>query len=179
MDRDERWYEQPQVILAAFAFDETGECALDEAARVAERDPRTELHAVHVLSPRDSDPDLLSIDIRLTGVPDEIKRCVDSLWTRYACDVTVHVRTGRAAKEILSTAAEIDADLIVVGTHQRVGLGKLVLGSVAESVLHYARCPVLVALPKAHPEESYDLEVEHYVERHSYRDRHRSSRPPK
>lgn len=44
---------------------------------------------------------------------------------------------------ILEYAAEVDADLIVLGTHRRRGAQRLLLGSVAEEVVRYANCPVL------------------------------------
>jgi nucleotide-binding universal stress UspA family protein len=59
---------------------------------------------------------------------------------------------GDAAKEILAVAQEIQAGLIVMGTHGRTGLGRLLLGSVAEQVLRQAECPVLTIrnkLPEA------------------------------
>jgi nucleotide-binding universal stress UspA family protein len=54
-------------------------------------------------------------------------------------------REGDAATELLAAAAAHDADLIVVGTHGRTGLSRLVLGSVARNVLHHARASVLIA----------------------------------
>jgi nucleotide-binding universal stress UspA family protein len=54
------------------------------------------------------------------------------------------LREGAPASDIVAAAQEWQADLIVVGTHGRGGLGRLVLGSVAESVLRDAPCPVLV-----------------------------------
>jgi nucleotide-binding universal stress UspA family protein len=50
---------------------------------------------------------------------------------------------GDATKWILEVADEIHAGLIVLGTHGRTGLSRLVLGSVAEHVLRKATCPVL------------------------------------
>jgi nucleotide-binding universal stress UspA family protein len=50
---------------------------------------------------------------------------------------------GDPATEILEVAREVEADLIVMGTHGRTGLGRLLLGSVAEQVLRRAGCPVL------------------------------------
>jgi nucleotide-binding universal stress UspA family protein len=44
---------------------------------------------------------------------------------------------------ILCLAREIDCDLIVLGTHGRTGVGRLLLGSIAEHVLRRAECPVL------------------------------------
>ena len=67
-------------------------------------------------------------------------------------DVRVEHRLeeGDAAKRILEVAQEIQAGLIVMGTHGRTGLGRLLLGSVAEHVLRKATCPVLtVRIPLA------------------------------
>ena len=50
---------------------------------------------------------------------------------------------GDAAAEILRVAQEAHADLIVLGTHGRTGLGRLLMGSVAEQVVRRAACPVL------------------------------------
>jgi len=45
---------------------------------------------------------------------------------------------------ILDAARRLEADLIVMGTHGRTGVGRLLLGSVAEDVVRAAPCPVLV-----------------------------------
>ncbi len=59
---------------------------------------------------------------------------------------SVEVVDGRnVALEILSAAARLEADLIVIGTHARTGLRRAVHGSVAEEVLRHARTMVLVA----------------------------------
>jgi len=50
---------------------------------------------------------------------------------------------GDAVEEILRVAKEANADLIVMGTHGRTGLGRLLMGSVAEQVVRRASCPVL------------------------------------
>jgi len=50
---------------------------------------------------------------------------------------------GDPAEQILRVANEIHADLIVMGTHGRTGLERLLMGSVAEQVLRQAPCPVL------------------------------------
>jgi nucleotide-binding universal stress UspA family protein len=54
------------------------------------------------------------------------------------------VKIGYPADVIISYAREIDADLIVLGTHGRTGLTHLLLGSVAERVVQRAHCAVLV-----------------------------------
>jgi nucleotide-binding universal stress UspA family protein len=53
------------------------------------------------------------------------------------------VGEGDSAVEILRAAQDLKADLIVMGTHGRTGLGRLLMGSVAEQVVRKAPCPVL------------------------------------
>ncbi len=53
------------------------------------------------------------------------------------------MRIGHPADEIVRYAQEQEVDLIVMGTHGRAGLSRVVLGSVAEKVVRYATCPVL------------------------------------
>lgn len=64
--------------------------------------------------------------------------------------VAVHVRSEVPAAEIAQLASDLDADLVVIGTHGRRGFRRLLLGSVAEAVVRLAHCPVLVVRPKDH-----------------------------
>ncbi len=57
---------------------------------------------------------------------------------------------GTTHAEICAAADRLGADLIVIGTHGRSGLGHLVLGSVAEKVVRRAPCPVLTVRPEMH-----------------------------
>jgi nucleotide-binding universal stress UspA family protein len=70
------------------------------------------------------------------------------------------LRVGVAWEEVVRAAAEEDADMIVMGTHGRTGLDRLLLGSVAERVVRRAPCPVLTVQPDhgglAKEEESRD-----------------------
>jgi nucleotide-binding universal stress UspA family protein len=68
---------------------------------------------------------------------------------------------GDPATEIVRYAAEAGIDLIVMGTHGRTGLERLLMGSVAEKVMREAKCSVLVVkLPKGVPVTSRsDVEV--------------------
>lgn len=59
------------------------------------------------------------------------------------------VASGNAAAEILKLAAERAVDLIVMGTHGRTGVKRLLLGSVAERVVRESPVPVLTIHPKA------------------------------
>ena len=66
-------------------------------------------------------------------------------------EVIVH---GDAATEIVRVAKERDVDLIVISSHGRTGLGRILFGSTAESVVRHASCPVLVVKPPPEKEDS-------------------------
>jgi nucleotide-binding universal stress UspA family protein len=53
------------------------------------------------------------------------------------------VTTGDAAERVINTQTALAADLIVMGTHGKRGLSRLILGSVAERIVREASCPVL------------------------------------
>ena len=53
------------------------------------------------------------------------------------------IETGIPHEVIAETARTVGADLIVMGTHGRSGLNRLMIGSVAENVVRHAPCPVL------------------------------------
>jgi nucleotide-binding universal stress UspA family protein len=71
----------------------------------------------------------------------------EKLQERFETDPAVPVETrliyGAAAYEIIHLAEQEKCDLIVLGTHGRSGLGRLVMGSTAEAVLRQSPCPVL------------------------------------
>jgi nucleotide-binding universal stress UspA family protein len=69
-------------------------------------------------------------------------------------DLTVRgmVLAGYPAEEILRAADQHKADLIVMGTHGRTGIDRIIFGSVAEKVVTAANCPVLTVKPR--PEKS-------------------------
>lgn len=62
--------------------------------------------------------------------------------------LVIHVRSEVPASEIAQLATDLEADLVVVGTHGRRGMRRLLLGSVAEGVVRLTQCPVLVVRPK-------------------------------
>ena len=56
-----------------------------------------------------------------------------------------HLRIGEVAEEVVDLAEELEVDLIVVGTWGRSVIGRALMGSVSDSVVRHARCPVVVA----------------------------------
>ena len=84
------------------------------------------------------------------GVPTDTRAALERdlrrmLTARRASRVKVEIslRKGTVVQEILAQAKESRSDLLVIGTHGRGGVQRLVLGSVAEKVLRLATCPVL------------------------------------
>jgi nucleotide-binding universal stress UspA family protein len=65
--------------------------------------------------------------------------------------IFLHLAAGKVDVEIAQLASDIGADLVLVGTRGRSGVDRLIDGSVAESLLRLAPCPVLVYRPKSVP----------------------------
>jgi nucleotide-binding universal stress UspA family protein len=63
--------------------------------------------------------------------------------------VRYHIRNGDPFERILDGAEDFLSDLIVLATHGRTGIKRLVIGNVAEKVVRHAPCPVLTVKPAA------------------------------
>ena len=89
-------------------------------------------------------------DERLREQGESAVGMVERMAESHDVDVVTAVESGDPAKTILAYAEEIDADVVVVGTHGRSGVKRYVLGSVAERLVRHATCPVLtVRLPES------------------------------
>lgn len=74
-----------------------------------------------------------------------LRACAERLLSAFpTLNVALEVIAGTPTKRIVEEADRLGAAQIVVGTHGRRGLSHLVLGSVAETVVHEAKVPVLV-----------------------------------
>jgi universal stress protein A len=144
-----------KVLLVGIDFSEYGDAALRDACELARLQADATLNVVHVVPLRaamSQDDTLLKrpdIDHLSQDLTDHVKTTLRALGDGVPPIVT-HLRVGDPAREIAQLAVDLDADAIVVGTHGRRGIARLVLGSVAERVLRYATCPVLVVCPKRH-----------------------------
>jgi len=82
------------------------------------------------------------------------KTMADFMQANFAgLDATGKVLVGYPAEEVLNLAEEEHADLIVMGTHGRKGIDRILFGSVAEKVVKGSRCPVLTVRPEGEPGE--------------------------
>lgn len=130
-------------ILSPTDFSEPSRAAYELACSLA-RDYGAELVVCHVVDL----PLLMPAEGMLIPTPmDEMEKVREELEQSHPSHsgVTVHHRLveGLPAEEILRIATEVKPDLIVMGTHGRGGLSRLVMGSVAEKVMRKASCPVL------------------------------------
>jgi nucleotide-binding universal stress UspA family protein len=139
-------------VLYATDFSATSESALPYAAAVCRRFG-SRLHLAHVLSDTSillmtggvdyvsfetlyNDAEMMARE-KLNQVADKVGKL----------ECRTYVRQGQVWPMLSDVVLANHIDLILVGTHGRTGLGKLLLGSVAEDILRHAPCPVLTVGP--------------------------------
>jgi nucleotide-binding universal stress UspA family protein len=151
-------------ILVPFDFSKCSTAALEYASSLAS-DTGARLYIVHV-------DELL--DVTVAAIPPiEGDYVCESLWeerrqqvreqlakiapsaVREACECRCLM--GSPAYEILKFADREPIDLIVIGSHGRTGISRLITGSVAEGVMRGAKCPVLVVKQPARQAETSGL----------------------
>jgi len=143
----------PGQILVAVDLSEGSRAAFDAAVRLA-ADLGAGLVLVHAYAPLPASVGIaggnLQRDIqRHTGEQQEADaHALTQQWAEVArqqgVTVSVEAEQGDAATYIVEAAQRNEAQMIVVGTHGRSGLARLLMGSVAEQVLRNADRPVLV-----------------------------------
>lgn len=152
----------PFVVLAAVDLGDATEDVLARALEMAAA-PSSVLHVLHVqeqvaattwdgMTPFLAPP--LDPSAALALLQKETSRAITTARALHPgsgpARAEVHVTSGSPAREIVWLAAHLDADALVIGTHGRRGLRRLLLGSVAERVVRLAGCPVVVAREKRH-----------------------------
>jgi nucleotide-binding universal stress UspA family protein len=131
-------------ILCAVDFSAGSNEALAYAVSLAE-ETDGKLTLLHVID----DAPMYQEPISTSDVLAAKRSCVERLEqlvpddARIYCDSSVHVTVGEPKREILKTAEERAAELIVVGVHGRNAIDRLVFGSTTSAVIRTAICPVL------------------------------------
>jgi nucleotide-binding universal stress UspA family protein len=143
--------ETPLKILLAI---DGSKCSEDTATAIAQqlRPDGAEVRVLHV-----SEPTWLAVDYELGQVQEiqaareeglkrgkEIVESIKPLLAQAGFAVTTAFEEGDPRFAITEYAAQWNADLLVVGSHGRRGLGRLLIGSVAEYVARHAHCTVLI-----------------------------------
>lgn len=141
-------------ILTAIDFSENSDYAFDYALTLAKQFD-SQLMVLHVIN----EP----VDLRGFYVPHisfeqlekEIEEGAEKMMAKFCSakmgdytNFTTSIVTGIPYEEVIRTAEETAASLIVLGTHGRTGIDHLIFGSTAERVVRGASCPVLtIRLP--------------------------------
>lgn len=150
-----------RTILLPTDFSECGNYALSYAASLA-RTFKASIICVNVIEPivpavgYSGMTEPMPIADITERLEDSAERELPKLAEGADCaglDVEELVVHGEAASEIVRVAADRKVDLIVISSHGRTGLGRILFGSTAESVVRHAPCPVLVVKPPS-PDES-------------------------
>jgi len=135
----------PTKVLWATDGSEDAELATTTAVGLAKL-TASELHVVHVgpavpehFEPTDVEPVRMEQEARRT-LDEQVKK-VENLGGAVAQS---HLRMGKAAEEVVGLAEEIGAGLIAVGSRGRGRIRRALMGSVSDSVVRHAHCPVMV-----------------------------------
>ncbi len=146
-------------ILVPTDFSASSDAALACARKLAAGFGAS-LHLLHVLD----DPPAggaFGLEFYLSDPPDVYTARLKDAQQRLAHRVMAHdpsgtyattqVMVGKSAQTIVDYTADGDFDVVVMGTHGRGGMAHLLMGSVAESVIRRAPCPVMTARDVAEP----------------------------
>jgi nucleotide-binding universal stress UspA family protein len=144
----------PAKILLATDGSEEAALAAQTAVDMAGK-TGSELYTVHVgpampiplypYVPEEEEPAQLEQEARslLDEQVEEIRAAGGSV-------AQAHLRMGRPDEEILALAEQLPASLIVIGSRGRGGVRRALMGSVSDSVVRHAHCPVLVVRKEKH-----------------------------
>jgi nucleotide-binding universal stress UspA family protein len=143
-----------QRILVSIDGSPTSERGLDEAVELAKAFGSA-LQLVHVVDPipftvgyealgRDTGRDIDSIEQAAQGMLDAAKARAVAAGAKHVETMLIERMTARISERIVEQAKDWGAELIVIGTHGRRGVGRMLLGSHAEQTVRIAPVPVLL-----------------------------------
>lgn len=136
------------TILVAIDGSEVSEKAFDDAIRQANA-WKADLHAVYVVEsglfsdiPVDSKLEIMYSLLEQEGITALEK--IKEIAQKKNITVTTHFEQGHAGDTILSTAEKINADLIIMGSHGKSNIDRILIGSVSSFVVEHSKVSVLV-----------------------------------
>lgn len=154
------------IALVGIDLSESSELAITQALELARGHEQAEIHVVHAIpgmppmAAMSSAPDLIAATTTAPPVPDrltldlarDIRARLEQAIPREherrdGLRWLIHVSILDPVHAIVQIATDVEADVIVIGTHSRTGLARFLFGSVAESVVRIAPCPVFVVRP--------------------------------
>jgi len=160
---------KPYLIVVAVDYSAAGDLAFNRALELAAEKPSAAVHVINVLPAYQTGaaPDgasvtwvgnLPTLDEAAATLQAYVEKQTTAFRAAHAGEalgfleqLRAHQRIDVPSEQVAQLAADLEADLVVVGTHGRHGFERFMLGSVAEATVRLAPCPVLVVRPKAPP----------------------------
>ena len=141
--------EMIKKILVPIDFSDYSKKALQYTVKLA-KTFNAELFLVYVIEPMVYPADLsmgqMVIPQSEVNLSEKANTELEELATNEIGDslkYNIFIKTGKPFMEIIETATEVDADLIIIATHGHTGVEHLLFGSTSEKVVRKAPCPVL------------------------------------
>jgi nucleotide-binding universal stress UspA family protein len=161
---------RPFCVVAAIDMSDASPRVLRRAFLIANATPGSEVHVALVVDPPAvglAPEAVITVETSSDSLP-QLTQFVDAQAKDLATHVgplqigriTAHLLTGAPSREIVWLAANLEADLVVIGTHGRTGLKRALLGSVAERVVRLSGCPVFVDRPTHHNPSAHEPEIQ-------------------
>jgi nucleotide-binding universal stress UspA family protein len=147
-------------IVVGTDFSDTAHVALKSAFEIASKEAKAEVHVVNAVQHLGEFvqmdlPEVPAYRLPLDEAQEKLEAYVGSRLSAWQGETdktfsrcVTYLSTDYPAQAVVQLATDLEADLIIVGTHGRQGFRRFLLGSVAEGVVRMAHCPVLVVRPE-------------------------------
>ena len=135
-------------ILLAVDLNEKDDSVVSEKAITLAKSTGAEISLIHVVEPIFNYGIPPGSELKVSEWEQELEATAKEQLKKTGKKLSVaterqYLGVGQIRQQILNTADKIKADMIVVGTHSRHGLNKLIMGDTAEDMLQSAKCDVL------------------------------------
>lgn len=158
------------TVVAGIDFSDLGDLALERAFEQANHKEGSEVHVINVAHgygplvsmELSGGAETFSIDDAASTmrahVESRVRAFEEKLGPLEVGRIVTHLRVGSPSHEIAQLASDLEAQVVVVGTHGRRGVSRILLGSIAEGVVRFSPCTVMVVRPIVEGEDIPKIE---------------------